>query len=96
MNGYIAQGSSQCKYPHRYGKEFTYLRLEGKVLLCVVFHMFESSQVVIADDSCLQTYTAVKEIRRQKCFFFLKNHCTNNQKIGKSKLSSKCYGMILK
>lgn len=31
-----------------------YLGLEIPVLLCTVFHMFEGSEIVIADSCCLQ------------------------------------------
>lgn len=34
-----------------------YLGPEGHILLCTVFHMFESSQIIIADDGRLQRNT---------------------------------------
>lgn len=36
-----------------------YLGLEGPVLLCAVLHMFESSQIVVADGGRLETNRAV-------------------------------------
>lgn len=36
-----------------------YLGLEGPVLLCAVLHMFESSQIVVADEGRLETNRAM-------------------------------------
>lgn len=42
-----------------------YLGLEGPIFLCAIFHIFESSQIVIADDSSLQkNIKTCKELSR--------------------------------